>query len=76
MRFSNKYTCLFSVYRTQGQVIQGNVKNGVIMIQNNLALQSVKRQQAGNYSCFASNVEGDGESNVVRLTVMCKDNLS
>ena len=75
MRFSNEYTCLFSVHRTQGQVVQGNVKSGVIMNQKDLALQNVKRQQAGNYSCLASNVEGDGESNVVRLTVMCKGNL-
>lgn len=59
----------------QGQVVQGNVKSGVIMNQKDLALQNVKRQQAGNYSCLASNVEGDGESNVVRLTVMCKGNL-
>uniref|UniRef100_A0A2H8TFI4 Nephrin n=1 Tax=Melanaphis sacchari TaxID=742174 RepID=A0A2H8TFI4_9HEMI len=60
------------IWKHNGQVIQGNVKSGVIMNQKDLALQNVKRQQAGNYSCLASNVEGDGESNVVRLTVMYK----
>ncbi|XP_050444073.1 nephrin-like isoform X2 [Adelges cooleyi] len=66
------------VWKHNGQVVQGNVKGGVIMNQKDLALQNVKRQQAGNYSCLASNVEGDGESNIVRLTVMykpvCKNN--
>ncbi|XP_050530866.1 nephrin [Daktulosphaira vitifoliae] len=60
------------VWKHNGQVVQGNVKSGVIMNQKDMALQNVKRQQAGNYSCLASNTEGDGESNVVRLTVMYK----
>lgn len=42
------------------------------MSSGNLALQGVTRHLAGNYTCIASNVEGDGESNTVHLKVMCK----
>lgn len=37
-----------------------------------LAIQAVGRKNAGNYSCTAYNVEGDGRSNDVHLTVICK----
>lgn len=56
----------------QGQLIQHNPKAGVIVSSGDLALQSIHRSQAGNYTCVASNVEGDGESNTVELKVMCK----
>lgn len=52
--------------------MQHNSKAGVIMNSGDLALQGVTRHQAGNYTCVASNVEGDGESNTVELRVMCK----
>jgi hypothetical protein len=42
------------------------------MSSGDLALQGVTRHQAGNYTCLASNVEGDGESNIAQLKVMCK----
>lgn len=56
----------------QGQTVLHNSKAGVIMSSGDLALQGVTRHQAGNYTCIASNVEGDGESNTVELRVMCK----
>lgn len=56
----------------QGQIVQHNPKVGVIVSSGDLALQSVQIHQAGNYTCIASNVEGDGESNLVQLKVMCK----
>lgn len=52
--------------------MQHNPKNGVILNDRALALQSVRKDQAGAYSCVAYNVEGDGTSNVVNLKVMCK----
>lgn len=52
--------------------MQHNLKDGVIINTKDLVLQKVSRDQSGNYSCFASNVEGDGESNFVQLKVMCK----
>jgi hypothetical protein len=55
----------------QGLPIAHNAKR-TIMSSDSLALQGVTRYQAGNYTCVASNVEGDGESNVVELKVMCK----
>jgi hypothetical protein len=56
----------------QGQVVVHNQKSGVIMSNGDLALQGVKKQQAGNYTCTASNIEGDGRSVSVELRVMCK----
>jgi len=53
-------------------VIQNNAKNGVIVQQYGLALREVNRSQAGNYTCVASNVEGDGYSNIVELKIMCE----
>lgn len=69
------YIIFFFLSRTlphQGQLIQHNPKAGVIVSSGDLALQSIHRSQAGNYTCVASNVEGDGESNTVELKVMCK----
>uniref|UniRef100_A0A0A9XSS5 Kin of IRRE-like protein 3 n=3 Tax=Lygus hesperus TaxID=30085 RepID=A0A0A9XSS5_LYGHE len=65
------------VWKHNNHMIQLNQKSGVIVSNEALALQNVKRDQSGNYTCIASNVEGDGESNVVSLKVMykpiCKD---
>lgn len=60
------------VWKHNGVPIQGNTRAGVILITQNLAYQRIARTQAGNYSCVASNVEGDGTSNIVALNVMYK----
>ncbi|XP_057651793.1 nephrin-like isoform X2 [Diorhabda carinulata] len=60
------------LWKHNGEVMQANQKGGVIMSTLALALQGVTRSQAGNYSCVASNVEGDGDSNTVDLKIMYK----
>ncbi|XP_035783692.1 hemicentin-1-like [Anopheles albimanus] len=60
------------VWKHNDQAVQHNSKSGVIMSSTALALQTVTRHQAGNYTCIASNVEGDGASNTVHLKVMYK----
>ena len=45
---------------------------GVIISSGSLVLQRVTRRSAGNYTCVASNVEGDTASDAVRLDVMCE----
>ena len=34
--------------------------------------QKVLREQAGNYTCLASNLEGDAECNTVLLKILCE----
>lgn len=63
-------TCSF--FFLQENLIQNDPKNGVIVQQYSLALRNVNRSRAGNYSCVASNVEGDGFSDYVELKIMCK----
>lgn len=42
------------------------------MSQQSLVLQNVARSTAGDYTCMATNEEGKGASNIVKLVVRCK----
>ena len=48
---------------------------GVILSSGSLVLQRVRRRSAGNYTCVASNVEGDTASNPIKLNVMCESRI-
>ena len=56
----------------QGKRIEEDVSNGVIISNQTLVLQSVKLDNAGLYTCVASNVVADGESNALHLDIKCK----
>ena len=45
---------------------------GTIISGSSLVLQGVTRKLTGTYSCVASNIEGDTQSNELELKVMCK----
>ncbi|KAK7590204.1 hypothetical protein V9T40_001817 [Parthenolecanium corni] len=66
------------VWKHNGVDIQQNVKNEIRVNGKSLVLRSVKKESMGNYSCVASNVEGDKKSNSVELRVsykpVCKPN--
>ena len=63
---------LFWLLSLQGVAVQHNTSAGIIMTNQSLVLQKLKRSSAGIYVCKASNIEGEGSSNAVELNIMCK----
>ena len=49
-----------------------NIEQGVLISGSSLVLQSVTRAQAGVYTCVASNLEGDTESNSLEIQIKCE----
>nr|XP_042902503.1 uncharacterized protein LOC107449487 [Parasteatoda tepidariorum] len=49
-----------------------NKTNGIVITNQTLELQNVKREHRGKYRCFASNTIGQGSSNYLHLKVQCK----
>jgi hypothetical protein len=56
----------------QGKRVDENVSNGVLIGNQTLVLQKIKLSDAGLYTCVASNVVADGESNAVMLDIKCE----
>ncbi|XP_076350339.1 neural cell adhesion molecule 2-like isoform X2 [Tachypleus tridentatus] len=57
------------VWKFEGEEIQINPAAGIIVSNQTLVLQHVKRTSRGRYTCSATNTEGVGESNPVILRV-------
>src|SRR5947209_8705225 len=53
----------------EGKEIHTNTSAGVIVSNQSLVLQKVKKSNRGRYTCSAVNSEGEGESNTVHLRV-------
>ena len=70
------FLCPFSmqlIYTiSQGKTVEHKKEEGVIISGESLVLQKVDRTRKGNYTCLASNLEGDSLSNTVDLKIMCK----
>lgn len=53
-------------------VLTQNQSAGIIMSTQSLVLQKIGRDNAGNYTCLASNDRGETTSPIVTLRVQCK----
>ncbi|XP_036334118.1 hemicentin-1 [Rhagoletis pomonella] len=56
-------------WRHNGNVLENNPGEGIIVSNQSLVLQNVSRARGGIYTCIGSNREGDGESNPVHLDI-------
>ena len=59
----------------QGGPVEHRVTKGIILQNQTLVLQNIRREAAGLYTCAAVNIEGEGESQPVNLRVKCESKL-
>nr|XP_040569184.1 nephrin-like [Lepeophtheirus salmonis] len=57
-------------WRHNGEEVTQDINKGIIIANQSLVLQRIRRDQAGSYSCEASNVEGDEVSSPVAISIM------
>ncbi|KAG5882968.1 hypothetical protein JTB14_037321 [Gonioctena quinquepunctata] len=65
---SNPKAHKLSWFHNGAEIVQ-NVTAGIIMSDQSLVLQNIVRQTAGEYTCMATNIEGKGTSNPVKLVI-------
>lgn len=53
----------------EGRELQTNTSAGIIVSNQSLVLQKVRRHQRGRYTCSATNSEGEGQSNAIHLRI-------
>ena len=56
----------------QGVELKQNVREGIIMGNRSLVLQSLTTANTGQYACQAANTVGRGMSNLVELDIKCE----
>ena len=49
-----------------------DLSQGVLISGSSLVLQGGRRDQAGDYSCHASNLEGDTTSDIINIQIRCE----
>lgn len=60
------------VWMRDGQLLQSRPRNGLLVANQSLVLQRVRRDQAGAYACRAQNSLGATTSTIFHLQVNCK----
>ncbi|XP_018015236.2 neuronal cell adhesion molecule [Hyalella azteca] len=56
-------------FRNDQEIVQ-NMSSGILVTSKSLVLQSVSRGGAGQYTCAATNTQGNATSNPVKLAIM------
>lgn len=56
----------------EDEILLSNVSAGIIVSNQTLVLQKVKRQNIGRYRCSASNSQGNSTSEGIYLKIKCK----
>ena len=69
---TSKFCFSISFLFPQGMDLRQDLRNGIIMGNQSLVLQSLGRNATGNYYCVATNAEGTTFSNPVQLDIKCE----